>query len=221
VVRQAGIGSAPNYERDLGRPVMPTTGTASAATGVISMGLLTAVVVLGVLVNRRGRLPGLPRFAGLSLHRYLSLLAVGFLTVHILTAVAAPLAGFSLTAAVIPFTSAREPVWLGLGAVSFDLMVALVVTSLLRRHIGRRTWRAVHWLAYLSWPAALAHSIGTGPGLRTGRLFDLAVACGAAAAAAAGWRLAGTWHDGARARRIPGPRPAPERMPTPQPRPTP
>jgi methionine sulfoxide reductase heme-binding subunit len=175
---------------------MPTTGTASAATGVISMALLTAVVVLGVLVNRQGRLPGLPRFAGLSLHRYLSLLAVGFLTLHILTALAVPFAGIGLAAAVIPFTSAREPVWLGLGAVSFDLMIALIVTSLLRRHIGRRVWRAVHWLAYLCWPAALAHSVGTGPGMRHGRLLDLAIACVAAVAAAAGWRLAGTWRGG-------------------------
>ncbi len=196
---------------------MPTTGTASAATGVISMVLLTAVVVLGVLVNRRGRLPGLPRFGGLSLHRYLSLLAVGFITVHVLTAVAVPLAGVGLTAAVIPFASAREPVWVGLGAVSFDLLIALVVTSLLRRHLGRRTWRAVHWLAYLCWPAAMAHSIGTGPGLRTGRLLDLAVACLAAAAAAAGWRLAGTWRRVPGPRRIPGPAAAPERIPAPVP----
>ena len=73
----------------------------------------------------------------------------------------------------------------------------------------------MHWLAYLCWPAALAHSIGTGPGLRTGRLFDLAVACVAAAAAAAGWRLAGTWRRGPGARRIPGPAAAPERIPAP------
>jgi methionine sulfoxide reductase heme-binding subunit len=204
---------------------MPTTGTASAATGVISMALLTAVVVLGVLVNRRGRLPGLPRFAGLSLHRYLALLAVGFLTLHILTALAVPFADIGLTAAVIPFTSAREPVWLGLGAVSFDLVIALVVTSLLRRHIGRRTWRAVHWLAYACWPAALAHSVGTGPGMRSGRLLDLAIACVAAVAAAVGWRLAGTWRGGSRARR-PGrvataaewiPESEPERTPAPEP----
>jgi methionine sulfoxide reductase heme-binding subunit len=196
---------------------MPTTGTASAATGVISMVLLTAVVVLGVLVNRQRRLPGLPRFAGLSLHRYLALLAVGFLTLHILTALAVPFADIGLAAAVIPFTSAREPVWLGLGAVSFDLVIALVVTSLLRRHLGRRTWRAVHWLAYACWPAALAHSVGTGPGMRHGRLLDLAIACLAAVTAAVGWRLAGTWRGGPRARRPGGAVMAPEGIPEPEP----
>ena len=169
---------------------MPTTGTISAATGVISMVLLTAVAVLGILVNRRVRLPGLPRFAGLSLHRFVSLLALGFLAVHILTAIIAPFARIRLAAAMIPFVAASDPFWLGLGAVAFDLMLALVVTSLLRRHVGRRTWRALHWLAYACWPAAMAHSIGTGNGMRAGRLLDLAIVCILAVLAAAGWRLA-------------------------------
>ena len=52
---------------------------ASRATGVVCLLLMTAVVLLGVLVNRQGRLPGLPRFAVTGLHRNLSLLAVLFL----------------------------------------------------------------------------------------------------------------------------------------------
>ena len=60
---------------------------ASRATGVVALLLLTAVLVLGILVNRQGRLPGLPRFAVTSLHRNISLLAVAFVTVHVLTAV--------------------------------------------------------------------------------------------------------------------------------------
>jgi predicted ferric reductase len=182
---------------------MPTSGTASQATGVISMVLLTVVVVLGVLVNRQVRLPGLPVSAGLRLHRYLSLLAVGFLAVHILTAVAGPFASLTPAAAIVPFGSAYERIWLGLGAVALDLMAALIVTSLLRRHIGRRSWRAVHWLAYVSWPVALAHSIGSSPGMRSGRLLDLAVACILAVIAAAGWRLASALRALPRARRVP------------------
>jgi methionine sulfoxide reductase heme-binding subunit len=168
---------------------MPTTGTVSAATGVISMVLLSAVVVLGILLDRRVRLPGLPRFAGLSLHRYVSLLAVGFLALHIITAVAGPEARVRLAAIVVPFTSAYARSWLGLGAVATDLVIAIIATSLLRRHLSFRAWRAVHWLAYACWPFALAHSIGTGNGMRSGRLLDLAVACAAAVAAAAAWRV--------------------------------
>src|SRR5258708_2394633 len=126
----------------------------SRATGVVCLVLLTAVVVLGIVVNRQGRPPRLPRFAGLGLHRYLSLLAVGFLVVHVLTAVADPFVSIRLAATIIPFASAYKPLWLGLGAVSLDLMAAIIVTSLLRRRIGRPPRRAVHWLAYRARPVA-------------------------------------------------------------------
>jgi|SRR5215469_1395186 len=176
---------------------MPTTGTVSGATGVISMVLLSAVVVLGILLDRRIRLPGLPRFAGLSLHRYTSLLAVGFLALHIVTAVVGPYARVGLAATVIPFTSAYARSWLGLGVVASDLIAAIVITSLLRRHLSHRTWRTVHWLAYACWPVAFAHSLGTGGGMRSGALLDLAIGCAIAVLAAAGWRLASTVRYGA------------------------
>ena len=169
---------------------MPTTGTVSAATGVISMVLLSAVVVLGILLDRRVRLPGQPRYAGLSLHRYISLLAVGFLALHIITAVVGQYARIGLAATVIPFTSAYARSWLGLGVIASDLMVAIIATSLLRRHLSHRTWRTIHWLAYACWPVALAHSLGTGGGMRSGALLDLTIGCASAVVAAAGWRLA-------------------------------
>ena len=174
---------------------MPTLGTASAATGVVSMVLLSTVVVLGILLDRRIRLPGLPRFAGLSLHRYASLLTVSFLALHIATAVAGPYARIGLAAIVLPFASAYARGWLGLGAVATDLLIAIVVTSLLRRQLSYRAWRAVHWLAYACWPFAFAHSVGTGGGMRSGRLLVLAVACAAAVAAASAWRLAAALRD--------------------------
>jgi sulfoxide reductase heme-binding subunit YedZ len=176
---------------------MPTMGTVSAATGVISMLLLSAVVILGILVDRRVRLPGLPRFAGLSAHRYAALLALVFLCVHIATAVVVPYARVRLAAIVIPFTSAYARPWLAAGAVATDLLVAIIVTSLLRRHLSYSGWRAVHWLAYAAWPVALAHSLGTGGGMRSGRLLGLAIACVVAVLAAAGWRLASALRSGA------------------------
>ncbi len=171
-----------------------TSGTAlwyaSRATGVVALVLLTVVVVLGILVNRRGRLPGLPRFATTSLHRTMSLLAVAFVAVHVITAIADPYVTIGIAAAVIPFTSAYKALWIGLGAVSLDIIIALIVTSLARARIGRRTWRAVHWLAYASWPVALAHSIGSGNDLRTGYLLALTLLCTAAVVGATGWRVA-------------------------------
>ena len=163
---------------------------ASRATGVVALVLLTAVVVLGILVSRRGRLPGLPRFATTSLHRSMSLLAVAFIAVHVITAIADPYVTIGLVATVVPFTSAYKALWIGLGAVSLDIIIALIVTSLARARIGRRTWRAVHWLAYASWPVALAHSLGSSNDLHAGGLLTLTVVCTAAVVVATGWRVA-------------------------------
>jgi methionine sulfoxide reductase heme-binding subunit len=181
---------------------MPTAGTVSSVTGVLSLILLTAATVAGVLVNRRGPLPGLPRRARLGLHRYLSLLAVAFLVAHVLTAVAMPLAGAGLASVVVPFAAARDSGWIAAGAVAFDLLAAITVTSLARRHLGRRLWRGVHWLAYACWPAAMAHSVGVGPGLRGGRLLAVTVICCAAFAAAVAWRVIGTRREARRDRAL-------------------
>jgi methionine sulfoxide reductase heme-binding subunit len=170
---------------------MPTAGTASAIAGVVSLLLLTASVVVGIAVSGRRRLPWLAVYGSMRLHQNLSLLAIAFLILHIIGAVAMPLGGVGLIGALVPFAARGDRLWIGLGAVAFYLTVALTVTSLLRRRIGRRPWRAVHWLAYACWPAALAHSVETGTGMHSGRLLDLAIVCIAAVVAATAWRLAG------------------------------
>ena len=162
---------------------------ASRATGVVALVLLTVVVLLGIMVSQRRRLPGLSRFATTSLHRNTSLLAVAFIAVHVVTAIADPYVTIGIAAAVIPFTSPYEPLWLGLGAISFDMIVALIATSLVRARIGRKTWRAVHWLAYACWPVAVLHGIGSSTDLRAGLLLTLTICCCAAVLAAVCWRI--------------------------------
>ena len=87
---------------------------------------------------------------------------LALLVLHIVTSVLDGFAPIDLTDAVIPFASAYRPLWMGLGALSFDLLLALVITSLMRRRLGYRSWRAIHWLAYASWPIAVFHGLGTG-----------------------------------------------------------
>ena len=175
---------------------------ASRATGIVSLLLLTAVLVLGILVNRQGRLPGLPRFAVTSLHRNISLLAMAFIAVHVVTAVLDTYVNIPILAGVVPFASGYERVWLALGAVSFDIMLAMIITSLLRGRLNRTLWRAVHLLAYLSWPVAFAHSIGSSRDLQHGWLLDLGIACALIVAAAAIWRLAHAARQLPRAARV-------------------
>ena len=103
------------------------------------------MVALGVATVSRWRPGGVPRFVTLGLHRSVSLLAVAFLAVHVLTAVIDPDAAVRAVAVVVPLPSDRYALWLGLGALALDLVVALVVTSLLRQRIAPRAWRAVHW----------------------------------------------------------------------------
>lgn len=175
---------------------------ASRATGIVALLLLTAVLVLGIVVNRQGRIPGLPRFAVTSLHRNLSLLSVAFILVHVITAVLDTFVSIPLAAGVVPFASGYERLWLGLGAISLDLMLAMILTSLLRGRINRILWRAVHLLAYLSWPIAFAHSIGASKDLQQGWLLGLSVACAVGVGAAVAWRLASAARQVPRAARV-------------------
>ena len=162
---------------------------ASRATGVVTMLLLTAVVLLGILVNRQGRLPGLPGFAVTGLHRNVSLLAVVFLAIHVLTAIADPYVTIGLAAAVLPFASSYKPLWLGLGAISLDLIAALILTSLARARMSRRAWRGIHWLAYAAWPLAVVHSLGSSSDARGGLVLGVLAGCVLATLAALAWRL--------------------------------
>ena len=159
-------------------------------TGVVALLLLTLVVVLGVSGVTRWRTERLPRFVVAGLHRNLTLLALVFIAAHVVTTVADGYAPVRLRDAFIPFVSGYRPFWVGLGAVAFDLLLALTVTSLLRARVGLRTWRALHWLAYAAWPVALVHSLGSGSDARVGwmRLFGLA--CTAVVVAAVLRRLA-------------------------------
>jgi sulfoxide reductase heme-binding subunit YedZ len=160
----------------------------SRATGLVSFVLLSLVVVLGVTIARRGRVPGLPRFAGVGLHRNAALFAVVLLVIHIVTAVLDPYVAIGWLAIVVPFTSHYEPLWLGLGALAIDLIAAVVVTSLLRFRLGMRLWRAVHWLAYAAWPVAAIHGIGAAADLQSGVLLDVVLATIAGVVVAIGWR---------------------------------
>ena len=169
------------------------TGTAfwyaSRATGVISLILFSLVAILGILINRQGRLPGLPRFAVTGLHRNLSLLTVAFLGTHIVTAIVDGYAHIPWMSTVVPFSSGYERFWIGLGTVAVDLFAALIVTSLLRDRLKPSVWRAVHWLAYVSYPVIVVHSLGASKDLRSGWLLALTMATVFAVISAIGYRV--------------------------------
>jgi methionine sulfoxide reductase heme-binding subunit len=162
---------------------------ATRGAGVVSMLLFTAVVVLGIVTTMRWQSDRWPRFLTAEVHRTISLLAVVFLVAHIVTAIVDPFTNLGLAAALVPFASSYRPLWVGLGVVSVYLGVAVLVTSLLRDRVGLRLWRAIHWLAYASWPLALVHSIGSGSDATAPWMLAVDALCIVPVALAVAWRL--------------------------------
>ncbi|WP_116948491.1 ferric reductase-like transmembrane domain-containing protein [Jiangella endophytica] len=173
---------------------------AGRASGVTALALLTASVVLGVL-NRSGRpLPGLPRFSIALVHRDVALAATAFVGVHVLTLLFDPLARLSVTDLLMPFAGAFRPFWQGLGTVAFDVLLAVVVTALLRHRLGLRTYRTVHWLVYAMWPVAFLHAVGNGTDARTSWFLEVAAVSLIAVTIAVVWRLSAWFVESSHAR---------------------
>jgi len=163
------------------------------SSGLVAMILLSASVALGVVTSVGWSNVRWPRFVTLGLHRNISLVAVVILALHIATTVLDGFAPIGWLDAVVPLRSPYRPIWLGLGAVAVDLLLAVTVTSLLRRHISHAVWRTVHWTAWAAWPAAVLHGLGTGSDTMNGWAQLVYVACTAIVLAACWWRIAVGW----------------------------
>jgi sulfoxide reductase heme-binding subunit YedZ len=163
---------------------------ATRGAGAVAMVLLTLSVALGIAETRMWSPARTPRFTIAALHRSVSLLAVAFLVLHVVTVVVDPFPPIGVLNAVIPFVTSYRALWLGLGTIAFDLMLAIVVTSLARRRLGYRTWKGVHWLAYASWPVALLHGFGAGSDEKATWMLALSAGCVALVLAAVAFRLA-------------------------------
>ena len=161
------------------------------ATGFVALLLLSAIIVIGVLGPLRVSTDAWPRFAIRTVHRDLSLLALLVIAIHVVVLVLDGYVNIPLSAAVLPFGSGYQPFWTGMGALAFDLMIAIVVTSLMRRRLGYGTWRFIHWFAYVGWPVAVAHGLGAGSDSSSAWALALTFACVAIVAAAMVMRVQG------------------------------
>jgi sulfoxide reductase heme-binding subunit YedZ len=161
--------------------------------GLVALILLTVTMVLGLTQAVRYARPGWPRFVVSALHKNAALLAVATLAVHIATAALDSYAPIHVADLFIPFISKYRPLWLGLGALSVDIFLAVLITSLLRERLGHRSWRAVHWTAFACWPLAVVHGLGTGSDTKLGWVLFINLACVAAVVVALWWRLARGW----------------------------
>ena len=108
---------------------------------------------------------------------------------HVITTVADGYVPIGFLDAVIPFRSPYRPIWVGLGALTLDLLLAVLITSALRHRIGFQSWRFVHWLAYLSWPIAVFHGLGSGTDAPLPVVLAVNAICAASVLAVVAWRL--------------------------------
>ncbi|MDJ0349365.1 ferric reductase-like transmembrane domain-containing protein [Cryobacterium sp. PH29-G1] len=150
----------------------------------------------------------LPRFAVALVHRNVALLATAFILVHMVSLLGGSHAQLTVVEFFVPFLGAYKPLWLGLGTVAVDLLIAIIATSLLRRFVGLRVFRVVHWLTYLLWPIALAHAIGNGTDATTPWFIAFAVLSTIIVFAAVAWRVTAGFVENS-ASRTPQHRPAP------------
>lgn len=135
---------------------------ANRGTGVVLLVLLTLSTVLGVLSGARVTTRIWPRMLTQGLHRNVSLLAVALMAAHAVTAVVDSFVDIRWWHAFVPFAGTYKTVWLGFGALAFDLLVAVTLTSLLRHRMSHRPWRAIHLLAYGAWGLGLVHGLQMG-----------------------------------------------------------
>ena len=172
----------------------------SRATGAVTLVLFTATVLLGILTHNRtgGRLS---RAAVLRLHRSISMTAMAFLAVHIGTAILDGYVDINVVDIVLPFGSGFDPFWIGLGTLAVDLIIAIALTSWLRRWLPVRLWKFVHLSAYAMWPIAILHGFGNSGG--DGKewwMLAIDALCILAVVAAMSLRGRGDRHPDARAR---------------------
>lgn len=171
----------------------------SRAAGVVSLLGLTSTLTLGVWSTISARAGRTAVLSGV--HRNLALGVVVFLCLHIVTAIADGYVQLPWLAVVLPFTAGYERLWVGLGTLALDLLVAVVVTSLLRHRLPERLWRVVHQSTWALWAFAVVHGVALGtsdqPVLR-----GLSVACAVVGvASAAAWAGLST-SDAARRRQV-------------------
>lgn len=165
---------------------------AARAAGIAAYVLLSLVVVVGTsmaakLPGRRWR--GWPMFAVEDVHRAGGLLVGSFVAIHVVTIAIDSFLPFSLTQLVVPLAAAYRPLWVALGIVAAELLVALAITNHYRDRIPYRLWRRAHYANLVVWLAATVHGLGSGTDRSAGWMIAIYAVSVAGVTAAVTWRI--------------------------------
>jgi predicted ferric reductase len=132
------------------------------AGGLVAWGMLVASMVWGLLMSTKlARRMARPNWM-LDLHRFLGGAAVVFTGVHVASIMLDSYVHFGWTDVLVPFVSSWHPVAVAWGIVGMYCLVAVEVTSLLRRKLPARLWRATHYLSFPLFATATVHAMSAG-----------------------------------------------------------
>lgn len=172
----------------LGPGAIPTlAGTSpwitSRAAGVTAFLALTLDVIFGLFVSTGAADRLLPRARSADVHRWLSTVALALTALHALALTADRFVRFDVLDALVPLLSSYRPLAVGLGVVAAYGALTVHVSFGLRRRIGAKTWRKLHYLSFFVFVAAVAHGVLAGSDADTPGLQALYVASGTLVAA--------------------------------------
>ena len=185
----------------------PTFWILARASGFAAYVLLTFSVLAGLVVKSRPFGMALKPATATDLHRTLALLSVGALVLHCLTLVLDATIEIGLGALLVPGLSPYRPVWTALGVLAAELMILVYASFSLRRRIGQKNWRRLHYTTFAIFAGATVH--GLMAGTDSGASWALSLYLGAVGAVlfATVWRVL---VPPARPTPRPRPQPAPE-----------
>jgi predicted ferric reductase len=160
------------------------------ATGIVALVLLTLTVALGTLVATRVGGNAVGRFELNEVHRSISMITMVFVAIHVVVTIIDSYVPIGYFALFVPFTSAYRRLPVAVGTISLDLLLAVMISSLLKERIRHSSWRFIHWFSWLSFAVAVLHGFLAGSDAH--RLWSeiISVSCLAIVAASAVWRIA-------------------------------
>lgn len=134
----------------------------SRSAGFVGITILWVAMALGLgITNKMARLwPGAP--TAFAIHEYVSLLGLAFVIYHGLTLMGDHFVDFSLPRLLLPFSIEWKTQWVGLGQVSFYVWVIAALSFYVRRWIGQKTWRLIHYANFATFIMGWLHGIFTG-----------------------------------------------------------
>lgn len=124
-----------------------------ALAGSVIYGLLLSTKLLDAVAHRP---------VTFTLHQDLASIGLGLAGIHGTLLGLDRTVPFSVVQMAVPFLAPYQPFWVGVGQIAFYLTLAVVASFYLRRRIGQRAWRALHYVTFLAFAGATAHGLGAG-----------------------------------------------------------